>query len=72
MAEETNTQESASLSLTDLKLCLQLIDICSQRGAFKPAEYMAVGALHSKLTAFLAQIPTAEPTAEPTEETKDD
>lgn len=71
MAEETNTQEPASLSLNDLKLCLQVIDICSQRGAFKPEEYMAVGALHSKLTSFLAQIQPA-PTAEPTEETKDD
>jgi hypothetical protein len=30
-----------------------IIDIASSRGAFKPAEMMAVGQTYSKLTAFL-------------------
>ena len=48
-------QQPAQLSLTDLKLCVQVIDVCSQRGAFKPEEFGAVGALHQKLSLFLSQ-----------------
>lgn len=50
-----NEQQPASLSLNDLKVCLQIIDVCSQRGAFKAEEFTAVGALHQKLSAFLSQ-----------------
>jgi hypothetical protein len=55
VSTEQNVQQAASLSLNDLKVCLQIIDVCSQRGAFKAGEFTAVGALHQKLTVFLAQ-----------------
>tara|TARA_R110000803_G_scaffold49656_2_gene103300 strand:- start:1245 stop:1469 length:225 start_codon:yes stop_codon:yes gene_type:complete len=58
--QPTAPQQSVSLSLNDLKVCLQIIDLCSQRGAFKPDEFQAVGALHQKLTVFLSQsVPAA-------------
>jgi hypothetical protein len=71
--ETTAAQPSVSLSLNDLKVCLQVIDICSQRGAFKPEEFQAIGALHQKLTVFLSQSAApAEATAESTEESTND
>ena len=68
MSENTATEQqtAVSLSLNDLKVCLQIIDLCSQRGAFKPEEFQAIGELHQKLTVFLSQ--TAVP-AVPTEVT---
>lgn len=64
---------TASLSLSDLKLCLQVIDVCSQRGAFKAEEFSAVGALHQKLRLFLEQSEQATKAAETQpEETNDD
>ena len=75
--QDTPAQQPASLSLNDLKVCLQIIDVCSQRGAFKPEEFGAVGALHQKLSVFLAQSQQAtttpeQPAEEQTEETNDD
>lgn len=72
--EQPTTQQSVSLSLNDLKVCLQIIDLCSQRGAFKPEEFQAVGVLHQKLTVFLSQsVPAAAPEqTESKEETTND
>lgn len=42
-----------SLSLQDLLLALQTIQIVAQRGAIKAEEMSTVGALHDKLYAFL-------------------
>ena len=66
--QSTEQQASVSLSLNDLKVCLQIIDLCSQRGAFKPEEFQAIGVLHQKLTAFLSQSALATAPAESTEE----
>lgn len=69
MSEQTDL----SLSLNDLKLCLQIIDICSTRGAFKAEEFQAIGAIHTKLKTFIDRATAASSTsqAEPesTEET---
>lgn len=66
-------QADLSLSLNDLKLCLQIIDICSTRGAFKAEEFQAIGAIHTKLKTFIDRATAASSTsqAEPesTEET---
>lgn len=77
MSEETT---QVSLSLNDLKVCLQIIDLCSQRGAFKPEEFQAVGIIHQKLSAFLSQAQAAQASSatekdapeETEEETKND
>ena len=45
-----------SISLTDLQLLLQIVDLASQRGAFRGAELTQVGAIFDKLNAFLSYI----------------
>lgn len=76
---ETATQETATeqpkgpdLTVQDLGALKAIIDVASQRGAFKPNEMTVVGQTYTKLEAFLnavaaAQQPAAE--AEPVEGT---
>ena len=68
-------QADLSLSLNDLKLCLQIIDICSTRGAFKAEEFQAIGAIHTKLKTFIDRATAATSAAadsKSTEETTND
>lgn len=44
-----------SLSTTDLEGIKAIIDLAASRGAFKPAEMAAIGALYNKLDAFLKE-----------------
>jgi len=62
MTEETKP----GINLSDMALMMNVIDICSSRGAFKGEELMEVGQLRSKLAAFIeyAQKQSAQP--EPT------
>lgn len=56
---ETQTQpaqESPDLTVNDLNSLRTIIDIASSRGAFKPAEFAAVGQTYAKLAAFLATV----------------
>jgi hypothetical protein len=57
MTEQTTTTEevkkSPELSLTDLALMRNVIEIVSQRGAFKASELASVGQLFNKLNDFL-------------------
>jgi hypothetical protein len=55
-AEQSATQaapEANELTISDLAAMKSIIDIASSRGAFKPAEMMAVGQTYTKLTTFL-------------------
>lgn len=54
----TPTQEDTSPELTiqDLSSLKSIIDVASQRGAFKPNEMVTVGQTYSKLEAFLNAI----------------
>jgi hypothetical protein len=54
-----NTQPS--LGIQDLKVAADIINICTQRGAFRANELSAVGLLYDRLTAFLA---ASEPAAD--------
>lgn len=65
MTEENNVQqptapeaaqESGDLSISDLNAMKMIIDVASQRGAFKPGEMVVVGQTYNKLTAFLANV----------------
>jgi hypothetical protein len=65
MSEEQKTQKetveavpapSAELTVQDLAAIRQIIDVASQRGAFKPNEMVVVGTTYSKLEAFLAVV----------------
>lgn len=51
-----------SLGINDLKACLQVIEICSQRGAFKAEELTGVGTLYQKIALFVqaAELTAAE------------
>ena len=44
---------AAELTVTDLSAIKNIIDVASQRGAFKPSEMTVVGQTYTKLEAFL-------------------
>ena len=68
-AEQTQTS-APSLTLQDLVLVAQIIQIGSQRGTFRAEELADVGNLYTKLIAFLQA--TGALTPAKTEETKND
>lgn len=53
--DEQATEAAApeSISLNDLGLLLNIVDLASKRGAFQGAELTQVGAIFDKLNAFL-------------------
>lgn len=53
-AQEANVPES--ISLQDLQVLLQIVDLASSRGAFRGPELTQVGAIFDKLNAFLTFI----------------
>jgi hypothetical protein len=48
--------EAAQLTLNDLAAMKSIIDIASQRGAFKPTEMIVVGQTYGKLITFLESV----------------
>ena len=70
MAEETTTPqveqpEAISLTLQDLNVTANIIDLAVQRGAFKGAEAATVGSAFNKLVEIIQKIsPPAEAPAE--------
>jgi hypothetical protein len=55
----TETQSNVvpeSINLSDLAVLLQVVDLATQRGAFRGAELSQVGALFDKLNAFLSYV----------------
>lgn len=61
-ATETQTAQQASqqggpdLTVQDLQALKNIIDVASQRGAFKPNEMVVVGQTYNKLEQFLTAI----------------
>lgn len=45
-----------SIGLSDLQLLAQIVDLASQRGAFRGNELTQVGAVYDKLSAFLGYV----------------
>lgn len=74
---ETQAPEATAapeLQIRDLALTVNIIDLCSKRGAFEGPEMEQVGALRGRLAAFVkASVPAQEePAAEaPAEEAVD-
>jgi hypothetical protein len=63
MSEENTVPQ---ITIQDLVLAANIIDLASQRGAFKAAEATQVGACFEKIVAFVkANQPQPEPTAGP-------
>ena len=59
-AVETQAVEPVQLSLGDIQGLVQIIDICSKRGAFEGSELEGVGTLRSRIVKFLeANVPPA-------------
>lgn len=54
--QEQAAQPAADLTISDLAGLRSVIDVASQRGAFKAAEMEAVGKLFNKLNLFLDQV----------------
>ena len=70
-AEPQETQQPApSLTLQDLVLVAQIIQLTSSRGAFKAEELADVCGLYNKLITFLQSTGALTPPAAPTEESK--
>lgn len=61
--EETVLQETenapASLTVQDLANLRNIIDIASQRGAFRANEFTVVGAIYTKLSSFIETVAPA-------------
>jgi len=61
-AEATAPQQPAGpdLNITDLAAVKSIIDVATQRGAFKAAELESVGKVYNKLSAFLDAVSKKE------------
>ena len=57
---EATAQEDTSISLNDLQVLANIVDLATQRGAFRGNELSQVGAVFDKLSAFLAQVAAAQ------------
>lgn len=55
MSEENTNQEAPvqELTINDLGALKSIIDVASQRGAFKPNEMVTIGQVYNKLESFL-------------------
>ena len=53
-------QKAVELTVQDLGVIRSVIDVASQRGAFKANEMEAVGKTYNKLDTFLQQVQKAE------------
>ena len=50
---ENNTQPTADITIADLALLKEIVDLASSRGAFRGAELSQVGEVYNRLTRFL-------------------
>lgn len=53
---EQQQAQGPDLTVQDLQALKTIIDVASQRGAFKPNEMVAVGQTYQKLEEFLAAV----------------
>jgi hypothetical protein len=64
-SNETQGATSPGLGLADIAFLLQIVEICSQRGAFKADELTSVGTVYDKVKAFISANSPAQPAAAP-------
>jgi len=58
------TEENIQIGVADLEAVVQIIDACSQRGAFKGDELASVGNVRNRIDAFVKANKPAKPTDE--------
>jgi hypothetical protein len=54
--QEAAPQQGADLNVSDLAALRSIIDVATQRGAFKAPELEAVGKAYNKLNSFLESV----------------
>jgi hypothetical protein len=64
----TTEQTNVNITLQDLATIVNIIDVCSQRGAFKGEELSVVGQVREKVAAIVKANTPAETAQEETEE----
>ena len=64
-------RQPESISLQDLQTLLQIVDLSSQRGAFRGAELTQVGAIFDKLNTFLTYVAEQQAANEETAASKE-
>lgn len=62
----------ANLSIQDLLLVAQTLQVVSQRGAFRAEEMSNIGGLYDRLVAFLTSSGALKPVDAPVEETSEE
>tara|TARA_B110000503_G_scaffold120062_1_gene182402 strand:+ start:480 stop:716 length:237 start_codon:yes stop_codon:yes gene_type:complete len=67
MAEEQKANPN-DLTIQDLATMKGIIDVASERNAFKPNEMAAVGIVYNKLELFLKQVEEQQKTAKAAQE----
>jgi hypothetical protein len=60
VAQPAAEQPGTDLTISDLNALKTIIDVATQRGAFKAAEMEAVGKVYNKLNNFLASVTPAK------------
>jgi hypothetical protein len=55
-SQQTTQQPSADLNVSDLSAIKSIIDVATQRGAFRAPELESVGKIYNKLNNFLDSI----------------
>jgi len=63
-APNTANEAPTELTISDLSALKQIIDVASQRGAFRPNEMMTVGSTYNKLETFLNAVAAQSNTAQ--------
>lgn len=63
-AEAPQGDQGPALSLEELNMLMQVVDLAVQRGAFRGNEMSQVGAVYDKLNAFLGAVAQANQPAE--------
>lgn len=58
--QEATKQEGADLNIQDLVGLRSVIDVATQRGAFKAAEMEAVGKVYNRLSGFIDTVSKAK------------
>lgn len=62
--EATNESGAPDLNVSDLTAVKSIIDVATQRGAFRANELEDVGKIYNKLTAFLESIAEQQKSAQ--------
>lgn len=62
------TEQAPELTVQDLNAMKAIIDVASERGAFKPNEMTSVGTIYTKLELFLKAVADQQAAAEETAE----